>query len=292
MSYGSLMDAPLSSDEEGAQGFTWQNWTNVAAYVVNVGATLLSSASLFGEQVEFVSKKYQTLVTPVAWAFAIWGPIFLWEGIFVVAQMLPAFRRTLVPQVVAPFWLTACVSQALWYVAWQREWIFVSFVFIFADLGGLLAAMFAADRAAPRGIAASEWWLLRAPFSLHAGWLVAANVVSLNVSAVYLKADPSQLLALANASLALVAVVATMFGVAYWKPDCILCFVASWALMGIYVELKNPVYLLDPDHYNPFVWPSLAVSGVSGTAGLLALLCVALAIIGAVLRLAPPSSTK
>lgn len=43
-----------------------------------------------------VSAAYPTLFTPAGWAFAIWGLIFIMEGVFAIYQLLPSVRSTTV----------------------------------------------------------------------------------------------------------------------------------------------------------------------------------------------------
>ena len=65
---------------------------------------------IFGPTNTQLSAKYQTLVTPAGWAFAIWGPIFIWEGIFAIVQMLPRFRSNPIIQDGIAYWWVARVA--------------------------------------------------------------------------------------------------------------------------------------------------------------------------------------
>merc|ERR1719181_542557 len=89
----------------------WKTWVNLGAYVVNTIVTYTSLTGVFGATNTELSKKYQTLVTPAGWAFSIWGPIFLWEGIFVVAQLFPSFRESTTVLRVSPWWWALCTFQ-------------------------------------------------------------------------------------------------------------------------------------------------------------------------------------
>ena len=76
------------------------------AYLVNFGITYGSLTGAFGQTNEELSAKYQTLITPAGYAFAIWGPIFIWEGAFAIAQLLPRWRQADVVQLLTPWWAT------------------------------------------------------------------------------------------------------------------------------------------------------------------------------------------
>ena len=70
----------------------WLNYLNLIGYIINVFFTFLL-VPVFGipDNAE-LSEKYQTILTPAGYAFAIWGVIFVAEGIFAIAQMFPKFR--------------------------------------------------------------------------------------------------------------------------------------------------------------------------------------------------------
>ena len=53
-----------------------QSWLNMLAYLVNLGITYGSLTGAFGATNEELSEKYQSLVTPAGYAFAIWGAIY------------------------------------------------------------------------------------------------------------------------------------------------------------------------------------------------------------------------
>merc|ERR1719313_124544 len=82
---------------------TWRNWLNLGAYVLNTIVTYVSLTGIFGKTNTELSAKYETLVTPSGWAFSIWGPIFIREGIFVVAQLFPRFRKSEVVHRMSPW---------------------------------------------------------------------------------------------------------------------------------------------------------------------------------------------
>ena len=144
----------------------WRNWANLLAYVVNLGLTYSSLTGLFGKTNTDLSAKYQTLVTPAGYAFSIWGPIFIWEGVFAASQMFPQLRSNSVITSMTPWWIAACVFQCCWTIAFAREWIFISFWCMLGILLSLLGGILRTDL---QPYSNKEFWLLRAPFSLHGG---------------------------------------------------------------------------------------------------------------------------
>ena len=160
-----------------------QSWINMLAYLANVSITYGSLTGAFGATNEELSEKYQTLVTPAGYAFAIWGPIFIWEGIFAVAQMFPSFSTSPVVDTVTPWWICACCFQVAWTLFFAQEVIPGSLICMLGILVSLLTLILRTDYLPE--ISIKEYFLLRAPFSLHCGWIIAASAVNINVMADY-----------------------------------------------------------------------------------------------------------
>jgi len=183
---------------------------------------------------------------------------------------------------IAPWWWGACAAQAAWTLAFAQEVIPLSLAFMVGILACLFGVALSTDGMT---MPAAEYWLLRAPFSLHLGWIVAASVVNANVAADYSRASPGELLGLAVASYAAVAAIATAFIVAFRSPDPIACLVVSWAFAGVRAELGNASNLNDPKRFNPHVWDQVTLEGLRIAALYVSFGALGLACCGGVLRL-------
>ena len=172
-----------------------QSWLNMLAYLVNLGITYGSLTGAFGATNEELSEKYQSLVTPAGYAFAIWGAIFTWEGIFAVAQMFPSLSTSPVVDTVTPWWIFACCFQVAWTLFFAQDLIPGSLVCMLGILLSLVTAILRTDFLPE--ISLKEYFLLRAPFSLHCGWIIAASVLNINVLADYYMSSQETLLMLA-----------------------------------------------------------------------------------------------
>jgi len=180
-----------------------------------------------------------------------------------MAQMFPHYRAFPYVQAAAPCWCVACVFQAAWSLVFVQERITLSFVLMLGILVGLLPILwFGASIPGSN----KEYWLLRAPFSLHAGWILVASAVNANVVADAAKASPDTLLAFAILAFAVVLLVVIVFTAATPIPDPIICFVAFWAFMGIYSELRTGKNLHDPTRFNPHAWDPVVTSCIQWTA--------------------------
>lgn len=151
---------------------------NLVAFVVNLAITYGSLTGIFGPTNTILSLKYQTLVTPSGWAFSIWGLIFIWEGVFAVFSFLPKFRESEVFSAIAFWWVGVCVTQVGWSIAFAQEQQGVSLAFMLSILLCLAAI---AVRLSMITSTYLEFWLLKGPFYLQLGWILAASAVNFNV---------------------------------------------------------------------------------------------------------------
>jgi hypothetical protein len=254
---------------------------NLAAYAVNTLVTYTSLTGVFGATNTELSNKYQTLVTPAGWAFSIWGPIFIWEGVFVVAQLFPRFRRSEVVLRVTPLWWGLCIAQVSWTVVFAQEQITLALVFMLSILASLVGISWITDGLR---MSAMEYFIVRAPFSLQLGWIIAASVVNTSVQADAAKASQEVLLALAVGSIAAVLATVTAFTFAARSPDPLVGFVAAWAFAGIYSELSNPTKLSDPARFNPSLWDPVTLGGLKNAALGVSMVAFAFAVVATVLK--------
>jgi len=255
-----------------------RNWLNLVAYVLNSVITYTSLTGVFGETNTELSDKYQTLITPAGFAFSIWGPIFIWEAVFAVAQMLPRFRGCQVVQVMSPWWWGACLAQCGWTLGCAQDVIPLSLLLMLAILGCLLGASASTDGL---DLSWAEYLCLRAPLSLHLGWIAVASAVNANVQFDAAKASPEALLAAAVLSFVGIGMLNAGLAFATKSPDPIANLVAAWAFLAISSELGDASKLADTTRHNPYVWPPVVLGGLRAAAGAAALGMLALALAAA-----------
>lgn len=273
-----LADGDVQGD---VSPMSWRNWVNLSAYIINTIVTYTSLTGIFGATNTELSKKYQTLVTPAGWAFSIWGPIFIWEGIFVVAQLMPRFRCSEVVSKMSCWWWALCSCQVAWTLAFAQDQVSLSLVFMLSILASLLGLSYSTDGLK---LATAEYFLLRAPMSLQLGWIIAASIVNINVQADAARSSQEALLAVAVISNAAVIGVVTYFTFAVCSPDPIVGFVAAWAFAAIYSALGDPADLNDPARFNASVWDPVVLGGLRNAALGVSLLAVTLALFAAISR--------
>eukprot|EP00618_Florenciella_parvula_P036799 CAMPEP_0119478656 /NCGR_PEP_ID=MMETSP1344-20130328/8292_1 /TAXON_ID=236787 /ORGANISM="Florenciella parvula, Strain CCMP2471" /LENGTH=323 /DNA_ID=CAMNT_0007512843 /DNA_START=93 /DNA_END=1064 /DNA_ORIENTATION=+ len=217
------------------------NIANLAFYCLNLLLIYLSITGIFGETNTALSSKYQTLVTPSGWAFSIWGPIFIFEGVFAVCQLLPSYRDSaVVQQGVSYWWIYVCVMQIAWTMGFAQEQIVLSTVFMYGILVGLVAIVYRTN-VLHKAQTYSSWWLTKAPFTLHLGWIIVATLLSNNVTVVAAGASPATQLAWAAYTLALLTAIGGLVVFGRQPDSSILVGVFTWALGAVASELTDPI---------------------------------------------------
>lgn len=148
--------------------------------LLNSGAT--TSGNVGGEYTEIYSpSRGRSLVLPSGWAFAIWGPIYLGEAVFVGGQFFSDTLANVVPQV-APAFIAANIMQSLWCASFRPSYSegWKKYVSV-GCLAGTAYSLLQINAFAGSAEAASLGWYFL-PLSLHAGWTTAATLVNLNGS--------------------------------------------------------------------------------------------------------------
>lgn len=201
-----------------------------------------------------------------------------------MAQMLSQFRSRPSVEALAPWWWSACGFQVVWTLFFAQDMITMAFLCMLGILVSLLGLLWVVD--AKRG-PVSEYWLIRAPFSFHAGWIIAASALNLSVEADAHMASQTTLLTLAIASFALVFTAASLAAVAIPVPNPIISFVAFWALLAMHSELGEAKLLKDPTRFNYSAWPQVVLESVRGAALCLSLASLAWMFVAIALRLRP-----
>lgn len=171
-------------------------------------------------------------VQPAGYAFAIWGPIYLW---LLISAGFGLVARSGAPAWDAPRWplFVSLVIGAIWLAVAQVSPLWATLL-IWAMLISALLALF---RTPP-----SDRWLLRAPLALYAGWLTAASWVAVGLLGagygVGPGADGWALIGLAGA-LGTALLVQRSQG---WGPTYTVAVV--WALLGIAVANAGEAWAL------------------------------------------------
>jgi len=220
-----------------------KNYLNLAAYVVNITLVYgIGNAGWLGPDNGEISRKYQTIITPNSTAFAaIWALIYLSQGVFSVVQFLPRFRAKPMLQSGLSYWYIAVTAVSIgWTLAFVYDVITLSLVFMILIWISLIAILYRQYYTKSDG-SILEFWILRFPFAIHAGWITAASALNVNIQVIYMNQPADILLAVAIVSLAVLHAVSVWVLYKIARPNWTIACVLSWAFGWIYVELKSPI---------------------------------------------------
>lgn len=234
-------EAPVSTNDTTISRF---NIANLVGYFLNVVITYAIGAAgiIPGLKTNSeLSRKYQTLVTPVGWAFAIWGVIFVAQFIWTLYQVLARSQRNSPWVTAVGFnYLYVCLAQCAWTLAFSTEIIYLSVVCMVAILVFLVRAVVQLGKVGVEDDFSIRTYLLwKFPFTIHCGWITAATIVNINVLLVYLNVPASTQFYVAFACLLSLLAVAAFLLVRN-RTDLVIPTVLVWALWGVYNELKSP----------------------------------------------------
>lgn len=221
------------------------NVVNLTAYTINLVITYGYGEYFLADlpKVDEVSRKYQTLVTPVGWAFSIWGIIFTTQAIWVLRQLVvPSERNNPMVAAVGFRYCYAVLAQVTWIFAFTFEQITLS-TLIIAILCAVLWSIVFTLKKSQSDLGSSSplitvssyllWWF---PFTIHAGWITAATTVSLNIELVAQQTLPTIQYTAAVISLVVLFILATTLIIK--KFDKTIPLVLAWALLGVFSELQ------------------------------------------------------
>jgi len=160
-------------------------------------------------------------------AFAIWGPIYLGEAVFVGAQLFSPNSSALVgvvPQVTAPF-VAANIFQSLWCASFRPS--YAEGWRKYVSVGMLAGTAFSLSQVQAAATPEVFWYFL--PMSMHFGWTTAATLVNLNGSiSMDASTSDSTVIAVGHAS----AIAATALGVGVTLAQAAPAYglTVAWAL--------------------------------------------------------------
>lgn len=230
-------------------------WINLVSFTLNAAVTYgIGTMGWFNLPTNAeLSEKYQTLLTPIGWAFSIWGIIFVMQFIWAVQQfscwVLPeSFVRAIV--VVKWNYLFVVLAQIAWTLAFSSEFIEVSLAMMILLLWNLFVIATSITRlnqpisntvaSPPKSflLQVTNYVFTEFPFAIHFGWILVATVVNVNVTLV--ASGVSSMVKFYSALVCIVVLAFITVALVFIRGAIIPPLVVIWALFGIYKELESP----------------------------------------------------
>lgn len=217
------------------QRSTAQRLAIILAVIVQVGASYLPELG-YGEPIGNRSDDLRTVITPIGWAFAVWGPLFAGSVIFAIWQALPHQRNNALLDRIGWWAVPALGLQGVWAAYTQFNTLTgVSVLIIVGALVSLLAIMRIMVYF-PRQFTRQERLLVTIVFSGLAGWLTAATIVNITSSLVYYGLAGGYDQPLVGALLVLVGGAISAVAVARSMGNPWYALTFGWALLGIFMQ--------------------------------------------------------
>ena len=179
----------------------------------------------------------RTLVAPAGWAFAIWGPIFAGELVFVIAQFFAKEGSSLSKTIKAvsnPFVL-AQIYQTLWCASFRPKYKGGLMSISAGMLGGIAYSMSKAHNvftSSRDSYTVIEYLIHFFPMALHFGWTTAATLVNLNGAVAVMNTASNKAVAIVG-HVSVFAATCLGIAVSVTRTAPVYGGVISWALFAV-----------------------------------------------------------
>ncbi|SFR61684.1 hypothetical protein [Maribacter stanieri] len=212
---------------------------NLASVILVIIVNYISQAfSLNDTTIGEMSAQYENLFTPAAYAFAIWGVIFLallGYGIFQVKRAFFSDKPSEFIEQTGYWFALANILNCCWVIAFMYNYTGLSVVIMFGILLSLIKIILNTNMErwdAPISVIAFVWW----PICFYSGWISVATIA--NISAYLSKLDWNGGVLSEQAWTINMIVAATVINLLMiWKRNMReFALVGVWALFAIYVR--------------------------------------------------------
>jgi len=178
-----------------------------------------------------LSDQYPNLFVPSGFTFSIWGVIYLLLAIFIVYQLVYAFRKntqnsSFLEKIGILFFVSSLANFG-WIFAWHFEIVPLS-LFLMLILLGSLIAIYIKLQIGGSNSSKSEKYLVHLSFSVYLGWITIATIA--NVTALLVNIGWNRFVAV------IIIGIAISLTILFCRKDIFYCIVVVWALFGILIK--------------------------------------------------------
>ncbi len=212
------------------------NW--FALIIMLTANTLANALPINGYNTGQISAFYPNLFVPDGFTFSIWSVIYLLLIGFVVISTKWLWYREdtdagqLAAQI-APLFMTTCLLNAGWILAWHYLQVNVSVIIMLGFLG-MLIYIYLKLQPYRTLLSPFQKLFLYIPFVVYMGWISVATVANITAMLVHYKWEGGPLSESAW-SIIMISIASLLAMIFIWKKyDRAYAFVIVWALLGIY----------------------------------------------------------
>jgi hypothetical protein len=186
-----------------------------------------------------LSDQYPNLFVPVGLTFSIWGIIYLLLGIFIVYQLVYAFKKdtqnSSFLEKIGILFFVSCLANFTWIFAWHFEMVPLS-LFIMLILLISLIMIYQKLNIGRSEASKSEKYLVHLPFSVYLGWITIATIA--NTTALLVNLNWNRL-GLSEPFWTIVVIIIGLvisLMMLFYRKDIFYSLVVDWALLGILIK--------------------------------------------------------
>jgi benzodiazapine receptor len=200
---------------------------------------LANALPLFGRGTAEISARYQTLVTPAGYVFAIWGLIYIGLLVYSTGQFLRPLADDPLPDRLAWPLIVSNIANVGWLLLWHSLNIYWTVPVMIVLLSSLITAYVIARGGRPDRPALLERWAVRAPLGLYLGWISVATIANVSNALVAAEWNGWGIPAEWWGVIVLIVGAVVAFAVLARKADCVFASVFVWAFAGIAAETPS-----------------------------------------------------
>ncbi|MBD3230800.1 MAG: hypothetical protein GF329_21665 [Candidatus Lokiarchaeota archaeon] len=184
----------------------------------------------------------ESLIDPIGFTFAIWGPIFLLLLVFLIYQVRDLLRKSekendmsYIDQV-SIFFVLSTIMTSYWYLFWVLRIIWLATIFMVLYLVSLLFGYIRlkinlTERTNIEKIA------IMAPWSMYTAWVTSATIVSITTFLVSIGFNSPPLISDTYWAIIVLLIALVIFIMVLWtRNDYIYAGVGIWTLIGIMMQ--------------------------------------------------------
>ncbi len=133
---------------------------------------------LFGTNTNFTATNTNTpQIVPVDWAFIVWSVIYAGAVVYAIYQLLPRHREDVLLRSIGFYTAFSYLCTALWIVAAQLNWNWLTVVLFFCILAALVAALSHIIRLHD-SLTLTERAIVVFPLAVFLGWTTVATIAN------------------------------------------------------------------------------------------------------------------
>lgn len=220
------------------------NYLNAGLFFAATGVLYAAEfTEWFGDRLSKVTQEHQTILSArmETWdsVFLIWHAITVFELFFVLIQLTPGGRSHDLVKRITPWWVLSCSLQIAWVIViMQRAPLFIPTAIVAGNFTALLILIGRVEVAGKMTFL--DFWGLRAPFSIHAGYLWCQCLVYVNAM-LQENQDNKDGVVIGTSVTGMTAIltITTVLSMAVPRPDGLFCAGVAWYFWWVYQELSH-----------------------------------------------------